>query len=160
MSRPNIDTVERTIGVASVEAYQLKFVVHRMSVALQQSPRELGPVVLTPELLSEHSTPATDPMVAEINYGRWCGTCLCESGVALTPGWPWAGCMDCGATYSRFVFPPAAELDAILAVLQLRPMGPGGPNRLRYYSWQPGVSVADLQQENGRSGWPEPWNGR
>ena len=83
-------------------------------------------------------TTKTRKVAAYVNHGRLIADCPdCNSGIALHPTVDRAGCVDCGAIWP-VVFP--AELEAIAAVLEVRPMA--------HRHWTPSETVADLQAEN------------
>lgn len=100
--------------------------------------------------------PQVEPLAVHINCGRWVTPCACGDSIAATPGWAFAACLACGRCWDAVVFPPADALAAFDAVLSLRPAGLRSGMPLRYYSWTPGQTVADLERENARQGWPLP----
>ena len=98
--------------------------------------------------------PQPEPLHADIDCGMYSARCSCGSGVALTPDWQYAACLNCGRTWTTVVFPDAEMLKAIDRVLSLRPNGKRAADR--WYSWWHEESVGDLIMQNRRHGWPVP----
>jgi hypothetical protein len=88
------------------------------------------------------------PLVAHINCARWVTPCPCGSAVPLHPAWQWAGCGDCGLTWTAVTFPDPETLEQIDAVLAEREARPGHVTPYRFYSWTPGETVDDLRTQN------------
>ena len=151
MSAFKIETAAATLGVPTLFAYQVRFTKTRL--AAQRGVPVDGVTVSTDlQELSLVAVPSSEYLQAEINYGRWVGRCACGAGIALNPAWEWGGCLDCGAVYTDVAFPDAPTLKAVMALLSVRPNGPGG-NRHLHRSWLQSETVSDLQRENRRNGW-------
>ena len=152
MSAFKIETADVALGVPTLFAYKARFTKARLalktgaavaSISVSDDLRELALVAV----------PTHETLKAEINHGRWIGRCACDAGIALHYQWQWAGCFDCGNTYSQIAFPDTRTLAAVIQILGLRPAGKGG-RRHRYRSWLPSETVSDLQRENRLHGWP------
>lgn len=100
--------------------------------------------------------PQAEPMIAELNCGRWKGQCPCGGGPALHPQWRFGACMACFRTWTDIRFPSPEFLAQIDAVLAVRPTRPQHVIPRPWYSWTPTQTVVDLLRENLRFGWPIP----
>lgn len=96
------------------------------------------PVLATPDAV-------IGVVAAYVSEGRWVADCPAKCGGALlvTPSDPWYLCVDCGAGWTRVVFPGARI--AIEALLMKRSLIAGVP---KSRNWLVGETVADLVAEN------------
>lgn len=85
-------------------------------------------------------------LVAYVNHGRWIADCLCGSGVACSPDFEQAVCLECG-TVHRVTFPTTKAIAAAAKVLAARPMSAR--------NWRPEIETRnDLAAENVVRGLP------
>ena len=152
MSAFRIETADVALGVPTLMAYQVRFTKARLAI---KTGTAVASISVSDDLreLALVAVPTHETLKAEINHGRWIGRCECGAGIALHYLWQWAGCFDCGNTYSQIAFPDTRTLAAVIQTLGLRPAGPGGRRHL-HRSWVPSETVSDLQRENRRHGWP------
>ena len=153
MSAFKIETAVTTLGVPTLRAYQVRFTKTRLA-AQRGVPVDSVTVSTDLQELSLVAVPSNEYLQAEVNYGRWVGLCACGAGISLNPAWEWGGCLDCGAVYIDVAFPDAATLQSVMALLSVRPNGPGD-NRHQHRSWAATETPADLDRENRRNGWGE-----
>lgn len=86
--------------------------------------------------------PSVKPVLAEINYGRWCARCeICGGCEDVDPSEPIFLCVSCGGTsgFQMVVFP--AEREQIERLLLKRA-------HIRNRNWKPGETLALLEREN------------
>lgn len=84
------------------------------------------------------------PVVAQINHGRWIASCInCDTGMMTHPEWRLACCADCGTIHTNVIVP--ADYALITAELLKR------PKRMNQ-NWQPHETLEDLQCENAAHG--------
>lgn len=100
--------------------------------------------------------PQREPLRIGLDSGVWLAWCPCGSGVAVRPEWEFAGCINCGRTWTDLRFPEPDLLERIARVLSLRPAGRINKSAVRFYSWRPDETVDDLVRQNIRRGWPIP----
>lgn len=156
MTTIRIETVTeilRPVRVETVDRYRAYIYITRLK-SVGESPRAMRRDLKTVEALEARARARSAirdveaPLVARINCARWIGLCPCGAAVALHPDWPWAGCRGCGRIWTSIVFPDPAFLAQIDAVLAQRPARPDNVTPYRFYSWEPGETIEDLEIEN------------
>jgi hypothetical protein len=98
------------------------------------------------------------PLVAYVNYGRWCADCpFCFAGVALDPEWDQTFCLGCFRSFPSILWPgdvPGIEAALVVRWLKRQHWNTlGGMTRNALIAAE---TVADLLAENDQSTDPPP----